>query len=206
MSSIEAISIALLSASLLAMPTQSQEPKSTVREFVTVAGTVERTDRSSRTLTLRTSPNTTQVIDVASELELFDELKTGDRITVRLSESVIVAVRPGLKPSVAVDTTATATPREQSGQSEVLQQLKAAVTVETRRPPRARDRLQDRRQPESDPDRGRPAPARWSESRRRHRDYVHARAGHRSATCAVTAERRARLKRYSTSDSPISLW
>ena len=131
MLSVDAVPVALLSASLLAMPTQSQEPKSTVREFVTVAGTVERTDRSSRTLTLRTSPNTTQVIDVASELKLFDELKTGDRITVRLSESVIVAVRPGLKPSVAVDTTATATPRDQSGQSEVLQQLKAAVTVET---------------------------------------------------------------------------
>ncbi len=131
MPSIEVMAIALLSASLLAMPTQSQEPKSTTREFVTVAGTVERIDRASRTLTLRTSPNTTQNIDVASELKLLDELKTGDRITVRLSESVIVAVRPGAKPSVAVDTTASATPRDPSGQNQVLEQLKAAVTVET---------------------------------------------------------------------------
>jgi hypothetical protein len=48
-----------------------------------------------------------------------------------LSESVIVAVRPGMKPSVPVDTTASATPRDPSGTSEVIQQIKAAVTVES---------------------------------------------------------------------------
>jgi hypothetical protein len=131
MSSIEAAVSALLSASLLAMPTQSQDPKTSVREVVTVSGTVERTDRSTRTLTLRTSPSTTQMVSVAPEVKLFDELQTGDKITVRLTESVIVAVRPGVKPSVPVDTTASATARGASGKSEVLQQLKAAVTVES---------------------------------------------------------------------------
>ena len=47
-----------------------------------------------------------------------------------MTESVIVEVRPGLKPSVAVDTTASASPRDPSGRGEVLQQLKAAVTVD----------------------------------------------------------------------------
>jgi len=60
----------------------------------------------------------------------FDELKTGDRVTVRQVQSVIVAVRPGTKPSLPVDTTAGATSRDPSGRSEVLQQLRAAVTVE----------------------------------------------------------------------------
>jgi arginine repressor len=113
------------------MLAQAQEPKTSVREMVTVSGTVERADRSTRTLTLRTSPSTTQIISVAPEVKLFDELQTGDKITVRLSESVIAAVRPGVKPSVAVDTTATATPRDPSQRSEVLQQVKAAVTVES---------------------------------------------------------------------------
>jgi hypothetical protein len=131
MSSRESASVALLSASLLAMPIQSQEPKSSVREVVTVAGTVERTDRSTRTLTLRTSHNTTQMITVAPDLKLFDELQTGDKITVRLSESVIVAVAPGAKPSMPVDTTASATPTDPSERREVLQQLKAACTVES---------------------------------------------------------------------------
>ena len=121
---------ALLAASQLAAPATAQEPKSAVREYVTVAGTVERTERSTRTLTVRTSPDTTQVVTVAPDLKLFDELKAGDRITVRVSESLIVAVRPGTRPSVPVDTTASAAPRDPSGKSDVIQQLKAAVIVE----------------------------------------------------------------------------
>lgn len=131
MSPIEVVLVAFVAVSYAGVPIELQEPKSSVREVVTVSGTVERTDRLSRTLTVRTSPSTTQTIYVAPELTLFDELKTGDRITVRLSESVIVAVRPGVKPSVPVDTTPTATPRDTSGKSEVIQQLKAAVTVES---------------------------------------------------------------------------
>ena len=124
-----AVSVVLFSVSLLAMPIQSQEPNSSVRQYVTVAGTVERADPFTRALTLRTSANTTQTINVPRELKLFDELKRGDRITAYMTESVIVAVRPGLKPSVTVDTTASASPRDPSGRGEVLQQLKAAVTV-----------------------------------------------------------------------------
>ena len=118
-----------LSAMHPAAAGESQDPKSTVREVVTMTGTVERTDRSSRALTLRTSQNTTQTIYVAPDILLFDELRNGDRITIRLYESVIVAVRPGLKPSVAVETTASA--KDSTGRGQVLQQLKAAVTVES---------------------------------------------------------------------------
>ena len=39
-------------------------------------------------------------------------------------------MHPGAKPSPPVDTTATAAPRDPSGTSEVLQQVKAAVTIE----------------------------------------------------------------------------
>lgn len=130
----EIVAVALLSVTPLPMPAQSapsQEPKSSVREAVTVSGTVERIDRATRTLTLRTSAGTTQMVPVAAEVKLFDELKTGDRISVRLSESVIVAVRPGVKPSLPVDTTASATSRDPSGKSQVLVQIKAAVTIES---------------------------------------------------------------------------
>jgi len=95
-------------ALLTALPGQSQAPATSVREFVSLSGTVERIDRSTRTLTLRTSSSTTQPIDVPPEVKLFDELRTGDKITVRISEEVIVAVRPGAKPIEAVETTATA--------------------------------------------------------------------------------------------------
>ena len=131
MSIMEIAAVALLAASPLAMRPESQGPKSSVRELSAVSGTVERAESSTRTLTLRTSANTTQVITVAPEVKLFDELRTGDRITVRMSESVIVAARPGTKPSLPVDTTASAASRNPSGKSEVVQQVKAAVTVES---------------------------------------------------------------------------
>ena len=106
------ILVALLSASSLAIPVQSQEPRTTVREAMTVAGTVDRIDQLSRALTLRTSAGAAYTINVAPELTLFDELKRGETLTVRVDESVIVAVRPDVKPSIAVDTTASANQRE----------------------------------------------------------------------------------------------
>ena len=118
-------------ALLTALAGQSPAPASSVREFVSLSGTVERVERSTRTLTLRTSSSTTQTIDVPPEVKLFDELRTGDKITVRLSEEVIVAVRPGAKPSEAVDTTGTATSRDPSGNTDVLQQLKATVRIDS---------------------------------------------------------------------------
>lgn len=129
MVTIAAVLFVFLSSAQPAVARESQDPKSTVREVVTMTGTVERTDRSSRALILRTSQNTTQTIYVAPEILLFDELRNGDRITIRLYESVIVAVRPGLKPTVAVETTGSA--KDATGQGHVLQQLKAAVTVES---------------------------------------------------------------------------
>ena len=126
MSIIESVVVVLLAAS-----SAQPQPATSVREFVSLSGTVERIDRSTRTLTLRTSSSTTQPIDVPPEVKLFDELRTGDRITVRISEQVILAVRPGAKPSEAVETTGTATSRDPSGKSQVIQQVKATVTIES---------------------------------------------------------------------------
>ena len=55
MSRFEAISLAVVAVSLLGMPLQSQEPRSSIREYVTMEGTVERADPFSRALTLRMS-------------------------------------------------------------------------------------------------------------------------------------------------------
>ena len=123
------VASALLSASLWAGP-DAQASNTSVRELETVTGTVERTERATRTVTLRTGPSTTHLVSVPPENKIFDELRTGDRITVRLSESVVVAVRPGAKPSLPVETTANAS-RVPSAAREVVQQMKAAVTIES---------------------------------------------------------------------------
>jgi Cu/Ag efflux protein CusF len=84
----------------------------------------------SRTLTLRVADGETQTVYVAPEVKLFDELKTGDKVTVRVLESVIMAARPDLKPNVPVDTTAAAKKSGAAG-GDVLQQLKAVVTIDS---------------------------------------------------------------------------
>jgi hypothetical protein len=129
---IKAALIMLLSGWFLTMPVHAQEPRTSVREIAALAGVVDRTDRTSRTLTLRVANGVKETVYVAPDVMIFDELQIGDKVTVRVVESVIVAVRPDLKPSVPVDTTAAAKKESgAAGQGDVMQQLKAVVTVES---------------------------------------------------------------------------
>ena len=124
--------IMLLSGWFLTMPVFAQEPRTSVREIAALAGVVDRTDRTSRALTLIVANGVKETVYVAPDVKIFNELKSGDNVTVRVVESVIVAVRPDLKPNVPVDTTAAAKKESAAaGQGDVLQQLKAVVTVES---------------------------------------------------------------------------
>lgn len=121
----------LLLGWLLTVPVHAQEPRTSAREIATLAGIVDRVDRTSRALTLRVANGVKESVYVAPDVKVFDELKIGDNVTVRVVESVIVALRPDLKPTVPVDTTAAAKKESGSaGQGDVLQQLKAVVTIE----------------------------------------------------------------------------
>jgi hypothetical protein len=119
-------------ASVLVVSVPSQEPKTSVRESVRVAGTVDRIDRIQRVLTLRGDQGFLQSVFVPPEVKLFNELKVGDRVVGRVRESIIVSTRPGLKPQVTTDTTADAAkqPRDATD-AQLLQQLKAVVTIES---------------------------------------------------------------------------
>jgi hypothetical protein len=131
-SPIKAALYILLSGWFLTAPVRAQEPRTSVREVATLAGIVDRVERTSRALTLRTANGVKETVYVAPDVKIFDGLKIGDNVTVRVIESVIVDVRPDLKPNVPIDTTAAA--RKESaaaGQGDVLQQLKAVVTIES---------------------------------------------------------------------------
>jgi hypothetical protein len=117
--------LAVLTASLLLIPAAAQEPKTSVREIVTLAGTVERVDRSSRTLTLTIDNSFRQSLYVPPQFKVFDELKPGDRVEARIRESVVVSARPGLKPRLPADTTA-----DDARKAQLSQQLTAVVTIE----------------------------------------------------------------------------
>jgi len=116
---------------LLLSPARAQAPRESVREVMTFTGTIDRIDRFSRALTIRTDNSLTQTVYVEPSVKLFDQLKSGDKVRVRVQESVIVALRPGAKPTEVTDTTEEARRQTAPGQPDVLQQLKAIVTIES---------------------------------------------------------------------------
>jgi hypothetical protein len=115
----------------LVISAAAQEPKESVREFVTLAGTVDRVDRSSRTLTLNVDNSFKQSLYVPPEFKVFDELKPGDRIVARIRESIVVSTRPGLKPRLTTDTTAEAAKKPRGpSDPQLTQQFTIVVTIE----------------------------------------------------------------------------
>ena len=124
--------LVMLNACLFLMPAAAQEPKTSVRESVRLAGTVTRIDRITRILTLKGDQGILQSVYVPPEVKLFDELKAGDKVLARIRESVIVSARSGLKPQLTTDTTADATKKPRDATDpQLLQQLKAVVTIES---------------------------------------------------------------------------
>ena len=123
MSVLSAVVVVSLLAS--AASGQTRPPNVVVRESTTVA-TVDRLERSSRVVTLKTEGNVFQSVYVPKEVTAFDSLNVGDVITIRYTESVIVAVRQGVKPTPTKDTTEQARQEDAS----VTQQTKTIVTIE----------------------------------------------------------------------------
>ena len=119
---------AVLILSLLAVggAAQTQAPNSATRESTTVA-TVDRIERSSRVLTAHSEGNVVHSLYVDPSIKAFDDLKVGDVVTVRYTESVVVQVRPNAKLTELQDTTAAA---HKAGDASVVQQQKRIVTIE----------------------------------------------------------------------------
>lgn len=121
--------VALLTLSLAA-PARGQEPKTTTREVLLGSVRVDRKDISTRSLTLRTPEGLTYAVYVGPDLKVFDDVKEGDTITVRIQESVVVAVRPNARTTGITDTTAAA--QKAAGErGDVMQQLTATVKIES---------------------------------------------------------------------------
>ena len=106
-------------------------PRVTVRDVAVVTGRIDRIDPFTRSVNLRTAEGLLHSVFVGPELKIFDELRAGDAVTVRITESVVVALRPNAKTTVVEDKTAAANKGAGGAAADVLQQLKATVTVES---------------------------------------------------------------------------
>lgn len=107
----------------------AQESKTSVRTVAGLSGRIDRIDNATRSLILRVGDNSFQSVFVGPDVKIFNELKPGDQVTIRVQESVVVAARPNTRPSVITDTTAAA--KKESASTDVMQQLKAVVTIES---------------------------------------------------------------------------
>jgi len=122
----------ILSALMLTLMSHAVQAQATAPNVVTTelttTATVERIERSSRALTLRSGGNVFQTVYVDPSVKTFDDLRQGDIVTLRYAESIVVQVRPGAALSDPKDSTAEA---QKAGNDQVLQQLKAVVKVES---------------------------------------------------------------------------
>ena len=120
--------LSALVITLMSHAVQAQAPApNVVATESTITATVDRIERSSRVVTLRSAGNVFQTVYVDPSVKAFDDLKAGDVVTVRYAESVVVQVRPGAALSDPRDVTAEA---QKAGKKQVIQQLRAVVTVE----------------------------------------------------------------------------
>lgn len=120
------VPLIVLGSLLPVSPVLGQAPNVVTRES-TVTATVDRIEKVSRVVTFRTADNVFQSVYVEPAVKLFDELKTGDVVTVRYVESVVAEVRPGAKLTEVRDSTEEA---RKAGDQDVIQQLKMVVTIE----------------------------------------------------------------------------
>ena len=88
--------------------TPVQEPGKSERVVMVGTARVERVDTFGRSITVRTDQGVSHTVYVGPELSVFEQLRAGDTVTLRVVESVIVALKHGAKPTALNDTTAAA--------------------------------------------------------------------------------------------------
>jgi len=124
----------ILLAALVALPVFAQEKKPIAQKAsVTLKATIVAIDQTSRIISLKDDKGNFEDVYAGPEVQRFNELKVGDKVTFTYQESVVVQVRkpgePGMpsgEQPAAIARNATAKP---SGS--ITEQQTANVTVQS---------------------------------------------------------------------------
>jgi Cu/Ag efflux protein CusF len=109
------------------VPAGAQKPV-TQGAQITETFTIDAIDYKSRLVTLRDAKGETETIYCGPEVERFNALKVGDKVTFRYYESVVYAIqKPGDKPASG-GAAIVRTPGERPGGT-ISQQMTATVTI-----------------------------------------------------------------------------
>ena len=111
-----------------AVPAAAQKPV-TQGAAVTETFTITAIDHSRRVVSLRDADGNIEDVVCGPEVERFNALKVGDKVTFRYYESIVYAIqRPGAAPAKPGGTGITRTPGDRPGGT-LSQQMTATVTV-----------------------------------------------------------------------------
>lgn len=121
--------IVVLSALVFAAPALAQKPVS-IAEAITESFTIEAIDHSARIVTLKDKDGLLEEVWCGPEVQRFDALKVGDKVTFRYHESLVSAIR---RPSAgaAVKPAGAAVTRAPGGKpgGTIAQQMTVVVTL-----------------------------------------------------------------------------
>ena len=108
----------------------SQQPTGVSQEVMVMTGEVNRIDRAGRTVTVMSAGTVYAPIYAGPDLPIFDQLQSGDTVTVRFYDSYVAEITPGAKMTPVTDTTKAAQLAFDDHDSRVLQQTRLVVTID----------------------------------------------------------------------------
>jgi len=112
---------------------RAQEPITHEKPTVTVKATIEAIDHDTRMITLKDKEGKSQDIYAGPEVRRFEELKIGDVVTFRTTESTVFQIRKAgesAQPSVKDEPVIVRTPGAKPGGTKTQQETKT-VTVKS---------------------------------------------------------------------------
>lgn len=121
---------ALVTALVFGGGSVTAQTSTSVGDVVSETFTIEAIDHSSRVVTLKDKDGNTEDILCGPEVQRFDALKVGDRVTFRYHESFVTAIRrPGAAAAAPGSAAVTRTPGAKPGGT-ISQQMTTTVSIE----------------------------------------------------------------------------
>jgi hypothetical protein len=108
----------------------AQAPTGIVQPVFEMSGQVDRIDRAGRTITLRSAGVVQMPIYAGPDMPVFDNLASGDTVTIRYYDAYIVEVTPGARLKPLENTTAAAQQKLNRPDADVIEQTRLVVTID----------------------------------------------------------------------------
>ena len=128
MSKYVAVAAAVAALIVPSVAVAAQKPVSQTAS-VTKAFTIDAIDHSARIVTLKAADGTTTDIFCGPEVQRFDALKVGDKVTFTYRESVVSAIKAAGAAPTPANSAVTRTPGAKPGAT-IAQQQSAIVTID----------------------------------------------------------------------------